>query len=370
MSSMENLMKPMNIEQHPDFDHHEVVEMKTTDQLTAIIAVHNSNLGPAVGGCRIFPYTDMSAALTDVLRLSRGMTYKSALAGLPLGGGKAVIVADPKTDKTPQLLHAMGDFVNSLGGRYVTAEDSGTTVADIEKMAERTRFVSGVVSDDQFGGDPSPLTAYGVFVGIREAVAYRHGSLDGVRVAIQGVGNVGRYLMKMLLKSGAVVTAADVNPENVRRARSMGATIVEPSEIHAVDIDVYAPCALGGAISHETIGEIRAAIVAGAANNQLAAKGLGQALKDRGVLYAPDYVINAGGIIDVYYQQRDRHDGGRDHNEVADHIDRIGSTLRRIFELSDRKELPTNMVADHMAEAIFNGKKPGDASRLETLAVA
>lgn len=346
-------MNHVEIQNHPDFDQHEVVEVIQDENLTALIAVHNSNLGPAVGGCRMYPYADMSDALTDVLRLSRGMTYKSALAGLPLGGGKSVIIGDPKNEKTTELLHAMGDFVDSLGGRYITAEDSGTSVSDIATMGERTRFVSGVQKDDQFGGDPSPLTAYGVFVGLREAVSYRlNRELEGTRIAVQGVGNVGLYLTKMLLKSGATVVVADVNANNVARAKELGASVMSPEAIHKADVDVFAPCALGGAINVSTINEIKATIIAGAANNQLASPEMGQKLFDKGMLYAPDYVINAGGIIDVFYQQC----GDRDHDKIADHIDRIGTTLSRIFDESEKSSAPTNQIADKLAESVFRGE--------------
>lgn len=304
----------------------------------------------------MFPYAGMTDALTDVLRLSRGMTYKAALAGIPLGGGKSVIVGDPRRDKTPELLHAMGDFVDSLGGRYVTAEDSGTSVADITVLGERTRFVSGVAKDDRFGGDPSPLTARGVFTGIRAALAHRGcASPEGIRVAVQGVGNVGLCLTQMLIKSGAKVLAADVNQRHVARARELGADILSPAEIHAADVDVFAPCALGGAVNRDTIGEIGAGIVAGAANNQLAVKEMGGLLLDRGILYAPDYVINAGGIIDVYYQRQ----GNRNHDSIAAHIDRIGETLGRIFRASDLRRMPTSEVADEMAEAVLHRPATG-----------
>ena len=343
-------MNKAEIENHPDFDGHEIVEYRDTENLKAFIAVHNSNLGPAVGGCRMFPYATTTDALTDVLRLSRGMTYKSALAGLPLGGGKAVIVADPYRDNSRDMLLAMGDFVASLQGRYITAEDSGTGVKDIAVIGERTRHVSGVNPDNKFGGDPSPVTAYGVFVGIREAVNYRCNSdLKDVRVAIQGVGNVGFYLAEMLVNAGASVVAADVNSVNLERVRSLGVHTVAVDEILAAEVDVLAPCAMGGAINRDTVNEIRAGIVAGAANNQLQTPEMGGALLDRGILYAPDYVINAGGIIDVYYQTQECKTGEASNQ----HVERIGETLRSIFQQSDVTRAPTNIVADEMAEAVF-----------------
>lgn len=343
-------MNKAEIETHPDFDGHEIVEYRETENLKAFIAVHNSNLGPAVGGCRMFPYATTTDALTDVLRLSRGMTYKSALAGLPLGGGKAVIMADPHLEKSRDMLLAMGDFIDSLRGRYITAEDSGTGVKDIAVIGERTRHVSGVNPDEKFGGDPSPVTAYGVFVGIREAVNYRCNSdLKGIRVAIQGVGNVGFYLAKMLKDAGAIVVAADVNSVNLERVRNLGVSTVATDEILGAEVDVLAPCAMGGAINRDTVNKIRAGIVAGAANNQLQTPEMGGALLDQGILYAPDYVINAGGIIDVYYQKQQSKPIGMANLQV----EKIGETLKSIFQQSDVRRAPTNIVADEMAEAIF-----------------
>ena len=356
-------MNDAEIRAHPDFDRHELVACRADKGLNAIIAVHNSNLGPAAGGCRMFPYSSMRGALTDVLRLSRGMTYKSALAGLPLGGGKSVIIGDPRRDKTRDLLHAMGEFVESLQGRYITAEDSGTSVQDMAIIGEKTRHVSGVNPDDQYGGDPSPVTAYGVFTGIRAAVAWRRGTgLAGVRVAIQGVGNVGYHLARLLTEAGAEVLVADVSPANLARAKTLGVAMTGVAEILAARVDVLAPCALGGVIDHETLPVIRADIVAGAANNQLASAEMAGLLLERGILYAPDYVVNAGGIIDVHYQQQ----GERDRQVVNAHVERIGDTLHRIFEASDQRRLPTSDIADEMAEAVFvqeRSRKPGGRER-------
>ena len=346
-------MNRTEIETHPDFDGHEIVQYNDTENMQALIAVHNSNLGPAVGGCRMYPYATTADALTDVLRLSRGMTYKSALAGLPLGGRKAVIIADPHRQKTRDMLLAMGDFIDSLGGRYITAEDSVTGVKDIAVMGERTRYVSGVNPDDKYGGDPSPVTAYGVFVGIREAVNYRcHSDLKGVRVAIQGVGNVGFYLARLLKDAGAVVVAADVNSANLERVRDLGVSTVAVDEILGAEVDVLAPCAMGGAINGDTVDKIRAGIVAGAANNQLQTSEMGGELLDRGILYAPDYVINAGGIIDVFYQRQ----AIKIVEASNQHVERIGETLRSIFQQSDVRRAPTSVVADEMAEAIFKSE--------------
>jgi len=341
----------IEIQSHPDFDDHELVRFESNDAITAIIAVHNSNLGTAMGGCRMFPYACHRDALTDVLRLSRGMTYKSALAGLPLGGGKSVIIADPAKNKSRKLFLAMGDFIDSMGGRYITAEDSGTGVDDITIVGERTRFISGVNPEDRFGGDPSPLTAYGVFVGIREAVAYRCCSdLNNIRVAIQGVGNVGYHLAKLLVEAGARVVVADINQANLARACALpGVIAVSIDEIISVEVDVLAPCAMGGAVNENSVSKIRAGIVAGAANNQLLSPAMGSALLDRGILYAPDYVINAGGIIHVFHQQG----AERSLARINHHIEKIGHSLHDIFRASDLSRIPTNEVADEMAEAIF-----------------
>ena len=231
-------MNPAELKTHPDFDQHESVVFSPSETLTAIIAIHSSELGPAAGGCRMYPYASHEQALTDVLRLSRGMTYKSALAGVPFGGGKSVIMGDPRTAKTRQLLHEMGDFIDSLKGQYIAAEDSGTSVADIVAMGERTRFISGV-SGGRFGGDPSPLTAYGVFIGIREAVRHRtQADLPGISVAIQGVGNVGYHLTNLLIYAGAKVTVADINRQNLERVNKIqGVNVVPVDEILSAKVD-------------------------------------------------------------------------------------------------------------------------------------
>lgn len=344
----------MSVFSAPSFDGHELVAFHehAASGLRAIVAVHNTSLGSAVGGCRMYNYSSDAAALDDVLRLSRGMTYKSALAGLPLGGGKSVIIGDPSTLKTRELLLAFGDFIESLGGRYVTAEDSGTTVADMKTIGERTRCVSGVTSQQRFGGDPSPYTAYGVYCGIRAALRFQRDSdnLKGLRVAIQGVGAVGRYLAERLLRQGAEVIVADVNKDNLARAEKLGARIVAPEEILSVRCDVFAPCAMGAIINDNTVSSLRTDIVAGAANNQLATAHQAELLQQRGILYAPDFVINAGGIIDVYYQQR----GGSSEQSEA-HVERIAETLMNIFVRAEAESKPTHAVAESMAEAVFRG---------------
>lgn len=289
------------------------------------------------------------------LRLSRGMTYKSAMAGIPLGGGKAVIIGDSSKQKNRELLLAMGDFIDSLNGSYVTAEDSGTGVADMGVIGERTRHVSGMVSGEKHGGDPSPTTAYGVYQGIRAAVSFRLNSdLKGVRVAMQGIGNVGYHLAKYLVEAGAEVYAADINAQNIDRAvNDLGVRPLALTDILSADVDVLAPCALGGAINEKSIDNVKATIVAGAANNQLASVEMDRGLMSRGILYAPDYVINAGGIIDVYYQTQ----GQRDREMLQDHVDQIGNCLTEVFERSAVEGKPTGEIADCMAESIFQKPK-------------
>lgn len=347
------------VDSHPEFDHHERVIINDDIGLRAIIAVHNSTLGPATGGCRIFPYGSIEEALTDVLRLSRGMTYKSALAGLPLGGGKSVIIADPAKDKTAELMHAMGDFIDSFEGLYVAAEDSGTTVADMQLMAQRTPYVSGISSSERFGGDPSPVTARGVFLGIRAAVRHRLGrDLNGIRVAVQGTGNVGYHLIRLLHEAGAIIVAADSDASRVQRVvAEFGVTRCAPADILTSEVDVVAPCALGSAINNGNVDNIRAQVIAGGANNQLQFDALGDRLYQCGILYAPDYVINSGGIIDIHYQRQ----GMRDVDRINAHLDIITTNLEQIFLESEMRQCATNTVADEMARARFMRSEPSAA---------
>lgn len=341
----------MSVFSSPSFDHHELVTFTEhpASGLRAIIAVHNTNLGPGVGGCRMYPYENDADALEDVLRLSRGMTYKSALAGLPLGGGKAVIIGDHRKHKTPALLEAMGDFIQAQGGKYVTAEDSGTGVADMKIIGQRTKFVSGVDEKQSFGGDPSPFTANGIFCGIKAALKHQTGddSVKDVRVALQGAGAVGRYLAERLINDGAEVFVADINQENLDQVVAMGAHAVSADKIVAFDADVFAPCAMGAILNDETIPTLKAKIVAGGANNQLAHKRHGDLLRAQGVLYAPDFVINAGGIIEIHYQRS----GTADQSEA--HVARIGDTLSKIFTESDGQDKSTVSIAEQLAEEIF-----------------
>ena len=340
-----------------DFADHEQVVFVSDDAsgLKAIIAVHNSNLGPALGGCRMWPYATEDEAIRDVLRLSRGMTYKSAMAGLKLGGGKSVIIGNPRTQKTPELLAAFARALEQLNGRYIAAEDSGTSVADMKYMAQFTQHVAGIVDkptdEGTRSGDPSPATAYGVFVGIKAAVKERLGrdSLKGVRVAVQGVGNVGFDLARQLKEAGAELWVTDIHRDSLTAAaRDLGATVVAPEDIFGLDVDVFAPCALGAVINDATLPQLKAKIVAGAANNQLAEARHGAELFRRGILYAPDYVINAGGIIDVYHERT-----GFDRAVLLRHIEGIHDNLMEVFERSRKEERPTGEVADAIAEERF-----------------
>ena len=340
-----------------DFADHEQVVFVSDDNsgLKAIIAVHNSNLGPALGGCRMWPYASEEEAVRDVLRLSRGMTYKSAMANLKLGGGKSVIIGNPRTQKTPELLAAFARALQQLNGRYIAAEDSGTSVADMKYMAQFTPHVAGIVdkpSDEGTrSGDPSPATAYGTFIGIRAAVKDRLGrdSLEGLRVAVQGVGNVGFDLARQLKEAGASLWVTDIHRDALTRAaKELGATVVAPEDIFGLDVDVFAPCALGAVLNDQTIPQLKAGIVAGAANNQLAEARHGVELMTRGILYAPDYVINAGGIIDVYHERI-----GFDRKALLSHIEGIHDNLMEIFERARKEERPTGEVADAIAEERF-----------------
>lgn len=348
----------MSVFSHNDFADHEQVVFccDPSAGLKAIIAIHNTNRGPALGGCRMWPYKSDDEALQDVLRLSRGMTYKSAIANLNLGGGKSVIIGNPRTDKTEALLRAMGRFLEGLGGRYIVAEDAGTHVEDIKIMGQETQYVVGVL-DKATGeggmrsGDPSPATAYGVLVGLKAAVRYRLGrdDLKGLKVAIQGVGNVGYRLAKYLKEAGAQVWVADIYDDQVRRAvHELGVTPVSVDQIFGLDVDVFAPCALGSALNDDTLPQLRAKVVAGSANNQLAEERHDKELMTRGILYAPDYVINAGGLIDVSYERF-----GYDRDKLVKHIEGIYDTLMEIFERARSEQLPTGMVADHIAEERF-----------------
>ncbi|WP_324742641.1 Glu/Leu/Phe/Val dehydrogenase dimerization domain-containing protein [Tsuneonella sp. CC-YZS046] len=342
----------------PDFDDHELVEVirDRASGLTAIIAIHSTHLGPAGGGARFWHYAEPADAMRDALRLSRGMSYKNAMAGLPAGGGKAVILADVARSKTPEMLSAFGDAIEALGGRYVTAEDVGMAEADMAAIARRTDHVSGLpVENGSAGGDPGPFTAMGIYLGIKAAVAHRLGrdSMDGVHVAVQGVGSVGGGVSRLLARDGARLTLADIDGPRVGAlAEQLGAATVDPSRIMEVECDVFSPNALGAILDDAGIARLNAPIVAGGANNQLARPEHGLALAGRGILYAPDYVINAGGIINVTLEYVARRNG--EHcgvDEVHSRIAQIPGRLTRIWRESEESGLTPDMVADRMAQA-------------------
>ncbi len=317
-------------------------------QLKAIIAIHDTTLGPALGGCRFWNYRDETEALIDVLRLSRGMTYKASVAGLKLGGGKAVIIGSPSRLKSEKFFRTFGAFVNSLNGRYITAEDVNVNVEDINHIAKETRYVSGVTSFAGGSGDPSPLTALGVYYGIRAAVEFstHNASLRGLTVAVQGCGSVGRNLCKLLHNDGVRLIVSDINRSSADYiAKEYGAKIVGVDEILRVEADVLAPCALGGILNEKSIPELHAPIVAGAANNQLLdEQSDGLKLKARGVLYAPDYVINAGGLINVAQEL-----SGYNEEQARAEAKRIYQTTLRVFEQAQKNNVPTNQASDELA---------------------
>ncbi|MEM6463335.1 MAG: Glu/Leu/Phe/Val dehydrogenase dimerization domain-containing protein [Pseudomonadota bacterium] len=332
--------------EHPDFDNHEKIVFAHDAKvgLFTVIAIHDTRLGPALGGCRMWPYQSADEALTDALRLSRGMTYKNAIAGLDYGGGKGVIIADSKEHKSPELLHAFGKTVDALAGLYITGEDVGLTPADIEEIGKETIHVRGAKNRSR--GDPSPYTALGVFEGMQSALRHRFGSADvsGRTVSLQGLGNVGFALARLLHQAGANLVVADINASVVEKATDeFGARSVDTTDAHKVEADIFAPCALGAGLNLVTIPELAAPIVAGSANNQLAEADDGQLLMSKDILYAPDYVINAGGVIALANEDIDE--------RVLDaDVRAIGETLTTIFERAKEQNAPTQLIADRMAE--------------------
>ncbi|MCY0900364.1 MAG: leucine dehydrogenase [Firmicutes bacterium] len=339
----------MNIfEQMAKYGHEELVFWyDQTTGLKAIVAIHNTTLGPALGGCRMWPYASEEDAITDALRLSRGMTYKNAAMGLDLGGGKSVIWADSRVDKNEALLRAFGRLIESLQGRYLTAEDVGMTAADMAVVARETRFVGGL---QETSGDPSPATALGVMEGMKAAAEWVWGSADlkGRHVAIQGMGHVGFLLAQYLHEEGANLTVTDIHPEDCREAAErLGARWVEPDAIYAVDADIFAPCALGAVLNDETIPKLKVRIVAGSANNQLKEPRHGLELMKRHIVYVPDYVINGGGVINV----ADELGPGGYHRERAyQRVRLIGRQVAEILQRSKSEHFTTEEAADHLAE--------------------
>lgn len=338
------------IEQMAAMEHEQVLfcQDKATG-LKAIIAVHNTTLGPSLGGTRMWNYATEAEALTDVLRLSRGMTYKSSLAGLNLGGGKAVIIGDSRTQKNEALMRRFGKFVNSLGGKYITAEDMGIGTRDMEWVSLETEHVAGLPEYLGGSGDPSPVTAYGVYMGMKAAAKHHWGtdSLEGRKVAVQGVGSVGATLVEYLVKENAKVTIADIWEPGVQAlVNEFGVEAVAPDAIYDVDMDIYSPCALGATVNDETLSRLNCAIICGAANNQLANEEQhGKAVMEKGMLYAPDYLVNAGGIINCYWEVTGYH-----RDAALRQAEDIYTTASEIFKMASERNIPTFLAANELAE--------------------
>ncbi len=334
-----------------DKEHEQVVySYDPATNLKCIIAIHDTTLGPALGGCRMWTYDSEKDALRDALRLSRGMTYKAAAAELNLGGGKAVIIGDPKKDKSEALFRAFGRFVNGLNGRYITAEDMGTSVQDMEFVRMETDYVVGIARALGGSGDPSPVTAYGVYVGMKACVQKikGHDSLKGMRVAVEGVGHVGSNLVRHLIKEGCRVYFTDIDRAKIEALQREfpSAEYVKPEEIREIDCDIYAPCAMGGVLNDDSISKLKCQIVAGAANNQLEKEQEhGMMLKEKGILYAPDFVINCGGLINVYNEFE-----GYNQERAIKQTERVYDNLLKIFSISDNENISTQEAANRFAE--------------------
>lgn len=341
----------MSIFDHKEYRDHEQVVFcyDKPSNLRTIIAIHSTVLGPSLGGTRMWVYGSDEEALSDVLRLSRGMTYKAAVAGLNLGGGKGLIIGDPNKDKSESLFRTYGRFVNTLGGRYITAEDVGTSVEDMQYVLEETKHVTGIDKALGGSGDPSPVTAYGVYVGMKACMKELTGndSLQNKKVAVQGAGHVGRYVCDYLAKEGARIVITDIYEEKAKDVlKRTGAAFVDPEKIYDVEADIFCPCALGAILNDNTIPRLKAKIVAGGANNQLANEEKhGTMLLDRGILYAPDYVINAGGLINVAQELE-----GYDKERAMTKASKIFDTLLQVFEIARREDIPTNEASNRLAE--------------------
>jgi len=342
------------------YGHEEIVICSRPEVgLKAIIAIHDTTLGPSLGGTRMWPYESEEAAMKDVLRLSRGMTYKSAISGLNLGGGKAVIIGDPQTDKSEMLFRAFGRFVDGLGGRYITAEDVGMTELEMEWIYSETKYVTGIPKSLGGSGNPSPVTAYGVYMGMKASAkkAYGSDSLKGKKVAVQGAGNVASHLARFLSKEGAEIYITDIFKEKAKKvAEEVSGTFVDPDDIYDVDMDIFSPCALGGVINDKVIPRLSCDIVAGAANNILDDEVKhGEDLIDRGILYAPDYVINAGGVINISSELE-----GYDEDRAMQKTERIYDTVLDIFDYAEENSVTpvnaSNRLAEERIESVKNLK--------------
>ncbi|VAV83584.1 Branched-chain amino acid dehydrogenase [deaminating] [hydrothermal vent metagenome] len=340
------------------FDNHEqVVFCNDKDTgLKAIIGIHNTVLGPALGGTRMWQYNNEWEALNDALRLSRGMTFKAAITGLNLGGGKAVIIGDSKTQKTPELMKRFGEFVHSLSGKYITAEDVGMETADMDLVREVTPYVTGISESKGGAGNPSPITAYGVFMGMKAAAKYKFGTdiLEDRKVYVQGIGHVGEALVEHLVNEGANVVIADINEERLQDvSKKYGTSIYRGDDIYSESMDIYAPCALGATVNDDTVYKIKAQVIAGAANNQLANEERhGLILQERGIVYAPDFLINAGGIINVYAELE-----GYDKQEIIRKTENIYNTTLEILENADINSITTNQAALNIAKDRIETRK-------------
>lgn len=324
--------------------------------LEAIIVIHDTTLGPALGGARMWPYASEEEAFIDALRLAKGMTYKNAAAGVDLGGGKTVIIGDPRKDKTEKMLRRLGQFINDLNGTYITAEDVGTTVEDMDTIQLETDHVVGTSPGSGASGDPSPITAYGIYKGMKATAkeAFGDDSLKNKTIAVQGVGNVAFKLCRYLKEEGAQIIVTDINEKAVEHAvKTYGAKAVQPDEIYEVECDIFSPCALGAIINDDTIDKIKAKAIAGSANNQLESAKHGELLYEKGIVYAPDYVINSGGVINVSEELK----GYRKENALKK-VELIYDHLLRVYEISRKEQIPTNIAADRMAEErIASAKK-------------
>ncbi len=324
--------------------------------LKAIIGIHSTTLGPALGGTRMWQYENEADAIRDALRLSRGMTYKAAISGLNLGGGKAVIIGDSRKDKTDALMRKFGQYVNSLSGRYITAEDVGINTHDMEMVKMETDHVTGIPESMGGSGDPSPVTAYGVYMGMKASAKYKWGSdsLAGKKVLVQGIGHVGETLVKHLVEEGAIVTINDIHEDRITAiSEKYNTKAFRGSDLFSEDMDIYAPCALGATVNSETIAKMKCAIIAGAANNQLADEVIhGNEVRQKGIIYAPDFLINAGGLINVY-----REIAYYDQAEALRRTENIYNTTLEIFALADERNITTHEAALKMAEARVARKK-------------
>jgi len=320
--------------------------------LKAIICIHDTTLGPALGGTRMWNYETEEEAIEDAIRLGHGMTYKNAAAGLNLGGGKTVIIGDPLKDKNEEMFRAFGRFIQGLNGRYITAEDVGTTVADMDLIHEETDFVTGISPAFGSSGNPSPVTAYGIYIGMKAAAleAFGDDSLEGKTITVQGVGNVAYTLCKHLHEEGAKLIVTDINQDAVQRAvNDFGAVAVAPNDIYSQEADIFAPCAMGAIINDETIPQLKVKVVAGSANNQLKEERHGDELEARGIVYAPDFVINSGGVINVADELY-----GYNNERAMKRVETIYDSITRIFEISKRDGIPSYIAAERMAEERIN----------------